>query len=94
MLVLIIKNLISILFYCEFKIKFDNNYTRNLSTACVHKKDFEKIHQSLISYIECLKINGYKFEIINQMTITTISDRCNMTHEYYMHPPMLPLEKN
>ena len=26
------------------------------------------------------------------MTINTISDRCNMTHEYYMHPPMFPLE--
>ena len=26
------------------------------------------------------------------MTINTISDRCNMKHEYYRHPPMFPLE--
>ena len=44
--------------YCEFKIQFDNNYTRNVSTACVHNKDFEKIYRSLIYYIECLKIKG------------------------------------
>ena len=47
--------------YCEFKIQFDKNYTRNLSTACVHNIEFEKIFQSLIYYIECLKINGYEF---------------------------------
>ena len=34
--------------YCEFEIQFGNNYTRNLSTACVHNKEFEKIYQSLI----------------------------------------------
>ena len=78
--------------YCEFKIQSDNNYTRNLSTACVHNIEFEKIFQSLIYYIECLKINGYKFENVNQMTINAISDRCNMKYEYYKHPPMFPLE--
>ena len=26
------------------------------------------------------------------MTINTVNDRCNMTKEYYMHPPMFPLE--
>ena len=76
----------------EFKIQIDNNYTRNLSSACVHKKDFEKIFQSLIYYIECLKIIGYKFQNINQMTINTVSDRCNMKYECYLHPPMFPLE--
>ena len=78
--------------YCEFNIQFDNNYTRNLSTACVHNKEFEKIYQSLKYYIECLKINGYKFEILNQMTINTISYRCNLTHEYYTHPPLFGIE--
>ena len=78
--------------YCEFKIEFDNNYTRNLSSACVHNIEFEKIVQTLIYYIECLKINDYKFQNINQMTLNTVSDRCNMKYEYYMHPPTFPLE--
>ena len=26
------------------------------------------------------------------MTFNTVSDRCNMKYEYYMHPPMFPLE--
>ena len=26
------------------------------------------------------------------MTINTFSDRCNMNYEYYMQPPMFPLE--
>ena len=37
-------------------------------------------------------LKGYKFQNINQMTINTISDRCNMRYEYYIHPPMFPLE--
>ena len=78
--------------YCEFKIQFDINYTRYLSTACVHNIEFEKVFQSLLYYIEFLKINGYKFENFIQMTINTVSDRCNMKYEYYMHPPMFPLE--
>ena len=26
------------------------------------------------------------------MTINTVSDRCNMKYEHYMHHPMFPLE--
>ena len=78
--------------YFEFEIQFDNNYTRNLSTACVHNIEFEKIIESLIYYFVCLKMNGYIFENINQMTINTVSDRCNMKYEYYKHPPMFPLK--
>ena len=78
--------------YCEFRIHFDNNYTRYLSTECVHNIEFEKIFQSLIFHFECLKINGCKFQNFNQMTINTVCDRCNMKSEYYKHPPMFPLE--
>ena len=28
------------------------------------------------------------------MTINTISDRCNMTHAYYTHPPLFGIEAN
>ena len=78
--------------YCEFKIQFDENSTRDLKTDCVHNIEIEKISQCLLYCIEYLESKGYKFQKINQMTINTVSDRCNMKYEYYMHPPMFPLE--
>ena len=74
--------------YCEFKIQFVNNSTRDLKTDCVHNMKIEKISQS----IEYLESKGYIFQNNNQMTKNTVSDRCNMKYEYYMHPPMFPLE--
>ena len=52
----------------------------------------EKISQCLLYSIEYLESKGYKFQNINQMTINTVSDRCNMKYEHYMHAPMFPLE--
>ena len=40
MLVLILKNFF---IYCEFKIQFNNNSTRDLKTNYVHNMEFEKI---------------------------------------------------
>ena len=46
----------------------------------------------LLNCIEYLESKGYIFQTINQITINTVSDRCNMKYEYFMHPPMFPLE--
>ena len=92
MLVLIIKKIGIYFIYCEFKIQFDNTSTRDLKTELVHNIEFEKISQCLLYFIEYLESKGYKIQIINQMTINTVSDRCNMKYEYYTHPPMFPLE--
>ena len=78
--------------YCEFKIQFDNNSTRDLKIDCVHNIESEKIYQSLIYRIKYLESKGYKYQNINQVTINTVSERCNMKYEYYTHPPMFPLE--
>ena len=78
--------------YCELKIQFDNNSTRDLKTDCVHNIEIEKISQCLLHCIEYLESKGYKIRNINQMTINTISDRCNMKYGYYMYPPRFPLE--
>ena len=78
--------------YCEFKIQFDNNSTIDLKTDRVHNIEIEKIIRCFLYYIEYLESKGYKFQNINQMTINTVSDRCNMKYEYFMHPPMFPLE--
>ena len=76
----------------EFKIQFDNNSTRDLKTYYVHNIEIEKISQCFLYCIEYLESKGYKFRNINQMTIKTVSDRCNMKYEHYMHTRMLPLE--
>ena len=78
--------------YCEFKIQFDNNSTRDLKIDCVHDKEIEKMSQPLLYCIEYLESIGYKFQSINQMTINTICDRCNMKYEYYIHRSMNLLE--
>ena len=78
--------------YCEFKIQFDNNSTRHLKTDCVHNIEIEKISQCLLYCIEYFESKGYIFQNIIQMTFSTVSDRCNMKNEFYMHPPMFPLE--
>ena len=72
--------------YCEFKIQFDNNSTVDLKTECVHNIEIEKISQYLLYCIEYLEPKGYKIQNINQMTINTVSDRCNMKYEYYTYP--------
>ena len=78
--------------FCEFEIQFDNNSTRGLKTDCVHNIEIEKISQCLLYCIEYLESKGYNFQNFNQMTNNTVSDRCSMKCEYYMHPPMFPLE--
>ena len=78
--------------YCEFKIQIDNNSTRDLKTDCVHIIEIEKISQCLLYCIEYLESEGYIFQNINQITINTVSERCIMKYEFYMRPPMFPLE--
>ena len=78
--------------YCEFKIQFVNNSSRDLKTDYVHNTEIDKISQCFVYCIEHLESNGYKFQNLNQLIINTVSDRCNMKYDYYMHPPMFPSE--
>ena len=80
--------------YCEFKIQFDNNSLIDIKSEYVRNIENVKIIQCLKYSIECHKLKGYKFHNIIQMTINTVSDRCNMKYEYSIHPPMFPLETN
>ena len=78
--------------FCEFKIQFDNSFTAGLKTNCERNKEIGKISQRFLNCIESLESKGYKFHNVNQMTINTFSDRCNMKYEQYMHPPRKPLK--
>ena len=78
---------------CEFVIEFDNNFTTKIETFYFNNLDSDFIKMSLLCYIDCFKSRGYKFYNINQMTINSISDRCNMTYEQYMNQPMHMCER-
>ena len=43
---------------CTFEIEFDKNYTRNIETNYIHKKETEKINITFKYYINCYKSMG------------------------------------
>ena len=76
---------------CDFSITLDN-FTTNIETNYVHNIESYKIRGDLLYYIDCMKLEGYKFCNISRMSINTVSDRFNMTYEYYTRKPLHPLE--
>ena len=46
----------------------------------------------LLSGIENFVSRGYIFCNINHITIDIVSDKCNMTYEYYINRPMQAIE--
>ena len=78
---------------CEFVIEFDNNFIAKIETNYFCNKDITNIKRYLLYDIDCFKSRGYKFYNINQMTINSISDRCNMTNENNINTPMPMVER-
>ena len=76
---------------CNFNITFDN-YTTIIETNFVYNKECYKTKIELLFFIDCMKFEGRDLCNINQMTINTFNDRCNMTYEYYTHKYLNPLE--
>ena len=52
-----------------------------MKTDCVHKMESKNIKSFLLCYIDCLKLIGYNFCNITQLTIDIISNKCNITYE-------------
>ena len=77
---------------CDFVIEFDNNFTANMETKNFYNIDITNIKRYLLYKIYYFTSRGYKVCTVNQMTIKTISDRCNMTCEHYMNQPMQSVE--
>ena len=78
---------------CEFKREFDNNFTKNIETIYFYNIDANIIKSYLLCYIDCFSSKGYKFYIINQMTINSNNDRCNKTYREYLKLPMHAVER-
>ena len=66
----------------ELVLAFDNIFIKDLNIWYVHNKEINKINQCLLYCIDVFQSKGYKIFIINQMTIKTINDICNITYEY------------
>ena len=54
--------------------------------------DNTKTKRYLFYWIDCFKSRGYKNCNINQMSIKSLSYRCNMTYKYHMNQPMQSVE--
>ena len=78
----------------EFILELDNIFTTNIQTDyCYNMDGITKIKSLLLYWIDCFKSRGYMLININQMTITSLSDRCNMTYKNYMSYPMSMYER-
>ena len=73
---------------CDLVIKFDNKVISNIKANYFCNTDYININRSLLYDIDCFKSRGHKFYNINQMVIIIISDKWNMTYEYYINKPM------
>ena len=73
---------------CEFVIEFDNNFTTKIETNCFDIIDITNIKIYFLYKIYYFTSRGYKACNTSQMTIKTISHRCNMTYEHYVNQPM------
>ena len=76
---------------CDFKLVF-NNFTPYFKTDFYHKTTPINLKSFILYWIESFVLRGHKFCHINEMNITTISDKINMTHEQNIKQPIQAIE--
>ena len=59
---------------------------------CDNMDDITNIKCYLLFWINFYKSSGLKFSDINKMIFRLITDKRNMTYEYYMNQPMQSVE--
>ena len=79
-------------FKCDFQMDFDNNFIAQIEIDYHYNNDTKNLKSYLIFYIDSCELAGYKIKNNNGMIINIVSDRCNMTKEYYFFPPLHPPE--
>ena len=80
-----------------YKLTFSLEFTNNIiqsgeTTHQLNGDNINKMKAYLLSSIEYFKSRGYIFCNINHITIDIISDKCNVTYEYYINRPMQAFE--
>ena len=78
---------------CEFLIEFDNSFKVNIETSYIYNTDIINKNRYLIFDIDCFISRRHKIHNINQMTINSVTDRCDMTFENYINQPMHMCER-
>ena len=78
---------------CEFKIKFDKNFTTNIKNNYQYNTDYINIKNCLLFFITSFEYGEYKISNINHMISHTISCMCNMTYKHYINKPMPAVER-
>ena len=78
---------------CRFKLEFDNNFTTNIETNYIYNIESDKINNTLTYFINCYESMGYKFCCVNQMPISILFDKCNITYKNDINSPMPMLER-
>ena len=78
---------------CNFKLQFDNDFTGYIDTNYFHNVYITNLKRYLSNFFQYSKSIGYTFTDINQKIINSISDRWNMTYEYYINKPMHMCER-
>ena len=87
------KNYDSYFFNRRIKLEPDNNFTMNIETNYFQNIESRKINNILLYAIKCLESMGYKLCWINQMNISVIFDKCNITFENYINNPVDMIER-
>ena len=90
---LLLKKFVFYIFSYDCLIELDSNPTRHIVTDHFYNTDITNLYEYFLNELnffisgECIVSN------INQMTIKTINDRCNMSYKHYMDQPMCMCEK-
>ena len=78
---------------CKFVVKFDNNFTKIIETNYIFTIESEKMINILLYAIKWCELMGYNFCCVNQMTISILIDKCNITYEKYINNPVNKVER-
>ena len=75
-----------------FELKFNNIFVQSIETNYCLNKDINVMKSYLLRCFDFFILGGYIFCNINHITINSISDRCNMSYDFYINQPMQAVE--
>ena len=78
---------------CQFQIKFKDNIFAKIEINQHFNTDYINIKNYLFFYIDSCRYGNFVFDNINNLEISMISCRCNMTYKNYMNSLMLCLKE-
>ena len=87
-----IKNLI---FYkYDFRVVFDGEFYLHIKSELQNNLTTFNLKKFLLLWIEYCIEKAYKFSHLSEIIITTVSNKKNMTYEFYNKQPMKMIELN